>query len=81
MTTYEAEYRWYLQRCVVHYADTYRTAHALEVYTSNQADHIAAECAYFMDNGILPEWALILESVETVGDDHIFIHNSLTEVQ
>jgi hypothetical protein len=53
-------------------ADTIETAYNI-CYDKRTAQLYAAELTYFYTHDAVPEWAIVLERVEQVGENFIFI--------
>jgi len=73
------EQSYYYERCKIAYPDNMKTILSINTYTNAQQYMAMAEVAYFLDNRILPEWSIIIERVETHGDNDLFIHNDISK--
>jgi hypothetical protein len=63
--SHELEYIRYRQICRDKYPDSYKTVLGLTEYSNAEKASAQAEIAYYLEHGVLPDWAYVIESAET----------------
>lgn len=60
--------------CAIEYPDTWKTCHAAYPDDEKRAQRSAAECAYWLMYGVLPDWHYYIEAVMDSEDGAVFTH-------
>jgi hypothetical protein len=69
----------YFEICAEEYPDTFQSCTTAQASPAQQYS-AAAECAYYLKHGALPEWAYVIEKVENYDGNLLFIWADLGKV-
>lgn len=69
-----SEIAWYAFVGRDQHPDTKTTIYSIDAYTDEQKDMALAEIAYYYERGKLPFWASMIERVDVVDGNRVFIH-------
>lgn len=64
----------YWELCRDKYPENFAIAQDGGLYSQAQKDSAAAEIAYYLEHGELPDWGYIIESAESYGENVVFVY-------